>query len=510
MAILETGLDPRTSSYLDNHRQMSQALAQVDAAVAQACEGGGEMQVTRHHARGKLLPRERVELLIDRDSAFLELSTLAGYGTGQPLGAGVVTGIAIVAGRPCVLAASDPTVRGGALNAYTVRKLARAAEIALVNGLPLITLAESDGPDPVARGGLLLGGGAALRDQARLRAAGVPTICAVFGVVSGATLPALADQTILVRGQARVHLAGPHLVREATGEIVDDEALGGALLHATRTGLAHQLAEDERDALRLVRQAVQRLCQRPARVRLPVVAPRHDADDLLAVARGDEPFDPREILGRILDGSEFDEVAPLYGDGLCTGFGSVHGYRVGVVASARPSLGVDEVAKALQFVQLAAAARVPLAFLPNTGGFALGADQEAQGLSVYAAQLIEAVALCPSPMITIAVGGVYGLAGQALGGRSMLPRFLFSWPNASSAVLPPAQMPAASAHRTAVDETEAGSSPSAVLLTAEASALHRSGQVHDDGVIDPRDTRTVLGICLSVLPAVASAGGRAS
>jgi len=506
MAILETGLDPRTPSYLDNLSVMGQSLAQIEAAVARACEGGGEKQVTRHHARGKLLPRERIELLVDRDSAFLELSTLAAYGTGQPLGAGLVTGIAIIAGRPCVVAASDPTVRGGALNAYTVRKLARAAEIALVNGLPLVTLAESDGPDPAADSELLLGGGAALRDQARLREAGVPTVCAVFGVVSGVTLPALADQIILVRGQARVHMAGPHLVREVTGEAVDDEALGGALLHATQTGLAQQLAEDERDALRLVRQAVQRLCRRPARVRLPVIAPRHDADDLLAVARGDEPFDPREILGRILDGSEFDEVAPLYGDGLCTGFGSVHGYRIGVIASAGPALGVDEVNKAIRFVRLAAAARVPLVFLPNTGGFALGPDQETHGLSVYAAQLVEAVATSPSPMITIAVGGVHGPAGQALGGRSMRPRFMFSWPNATSAVLPPAQMLAASAHRSAVDETSAGPSPSAELLTAEASALHQSGQVHDDGVIDPRDTRTVLGICLSVLPPVATAG----
>jgi acetyl-CoA carboxylase carboxyltransferase component len=343
-----------------------------------------------------------------------------------------------------------------------------------------------------------------------LRAAGVPTICAVFGVVSGLALPALADHIILVRGQARVHLAGPHLVREVTGATVDEDVLGGALLHATQTGLAQQLAEDERDALRLVRQAVQRLCPRPQPVRLPVIPPRLSAEDLLAVPRGDEPFDPREILGRILDGSEFDEIAPLYGDGLCTGFGSVHGYHIGVLASARPTLGVDEVGKAIRFVRLAAAARVPLIFLPNTRGFALGADQETRGLSVYAAQLVEAVATGPSPMITIAVGGVHGPAGQALGGRSMRPRFLFSWPNAATAVLPAAQMLAASAHRTAVDETGAEPSPSADLLTTEASALHRSGQVHDDGVIDPRDTRTVLGICLSVLPTVASATGRAA
>jgi acetyl-CoA carboxylase carboxyltransferase component len=500
MAILDTSLDPRTSSYLDNRGLTTAALDEIEQAVAEACEGGGEKQVTRHHARGKLLPRERIELLVDCDSAFLEFSTLAGYGTGQPVGAGVVTGLAVVAGRPCVLTANDPTVRGGALNAYTVRKLARAAEIALANRLPLVSLVESDGPDPAAGDELLLAGGATLRDQALLRAAGVPAICAVFGVASGVTLPAIADQTILVRGQARVHLAGPHLVRAATGETVDDEALGGATLHATRTGMAHQLAEDERDALRLVRQAVDRLCPEVTELRRRVVPPRYEVEDLLAVARGDDPFDPREILARILDASEFDEVAPLFGEGLRTGFGSVHGHRVGVIASASPLLGVDEVAKAARFVQLAAAARVPLVFLPNTSGFGLGVGQEGGGISVHAASLVQTIATCPVPMITIAVGGAHGPAGQVLGGRSMRPRFLFSWPNARAAMMPPDQLQAAAAHRTAVDETGAGAP--VADLGAEASALHQSGLLHDDGVIDPRDTRTVLGICLSVLPPV--------
>ncbi|WP_034590996.1 acyl-CoA carboxylase subunit beta [Hamadaea tsunoensis] len=498
MAILETSLDPRASSYLDNRGLMSAALGEVETAIGEACEGGGEKQVTRHHARGKLLPRERIELLVDRDSAFLELSTLAGYGTGQPVGAAVVTGIGIIADRPCVITASDPTVRGGALNAYTVKKLARAAEIALVNKIPLVTLAESDGPDPAADGELLLAGGASLRDQALLRAAGVPAICAVFGVVSGGSLPALADQTILVRGQARVHLAGPHLVRAATGQIVDDESLGGATLHATRTGLADQLAEDERDAVRLVRQAVSRLCTMPAAAPRDVAPPRFDAEDLLAVARGDEAFDPREILGRVLDGSEFDEVAPLFGEGLCTGFGTVHGYRVGIVASARPVLGVDEVTKAARFVQLVTASRRPLVFLPNTSGFGIGVEHEGQGISVQAARLVDAIATSGTPMITIAVGAVHGPAGQALGGRSMRPRFLFSWPNARTAPLPPAQLPAIAAHRAAVDETGPAEG-STGRLSAESSALYRSGQLYDDGVIDPRDTRTVLGICLSVL-----------
>ncbi|NUR50451.1 MAG: acyl-CoA carboxylase subunit beta [Hamadaea sp.] len=497
MAILETSLDPRTPSYLDNRGLMTAALGEVEAAFAQAVEGGGEKHVTRHHARGKLLPRERIELLVDRDSAFLELSTLAGYGTGQPLGAGVVTGLAVVAGRPCVLTASDPTVHGGSLNAYTLRKLARAAEIALANRLPLVSLVESDGPDPAGGGELLLAGGASLRDQALLRATGIPAICAVFGVVSGVTLPAIADQTILVRGQARVHLAGPHLVRAATGESVDDEALGGSTLHATRTGMAHQLAEDERDALRLVRLAVDRLCPEVSEARRRVIPPRHDTEDLLAVARGDDAFDPREILARVLDASQFDEVAPLYGESLRTGFGSVHGHRVGIIASAGPLLGVDEVAKAARFVQLATAARVPLVFLPNTSGFGLGVAQEGGGISVHAAALVQTIATCPVPMITIAVGGAHGSAGQVLGGRSMRPRFLFSWPNSKAAVLPPDQLEAVAAHRTAVDETGAG--------TAElppTSALHQSGLLYDDGVIDPRDTRTVLGICLSVLPPI--------
>jgi acyl-CoA carboxylase subunit beta len=372
MAVLGTCLDGRTPSYMEHRGRMREMLADVDAAVARACEGGGEKQVTRHHARGKLLPRERIELLADRDSAVLELSTVAGYGTELPVGAGLVTGLAMVAGRPCVVAASDATVRGGALNALAARKMARATEIALVNTLPMVILAESGGPDP----------------DARLRTAGIPWVCALF---------AAADHTIVVRGQTSTRPA--------------------------------ELAEDERDAIRLVRQAIERLGPSPRPVRRPIAEPRWNAEDLLAVAQGDEPLDPREILGRILDGSDFDEVTPLDGTGRCAGFGSVHGYRIGVLTGAGPVLSVGEMA----FVRLAAAACVPL------------------------------VVLAPSPVITIAVGA----AEQPFGECSMQPRFRFSWP--------------------------------------DASALHRSGQLDDDGVIDPRDTRTVLGICLSVLP---SPGGR--
>ncbi|MBB5871222.1 acetyl-CoA carboxylase carboxyltransferase component [Allocatelliglobosispora scoriae] len=481
-------------------------MAELDAAIVKAREGGGEKQVTRHHARGKLLPRERIELLLDRDTAFLELSTIAGFGTGHPVGAGVVTGIGVVEGTECVIIASDPTVRGGAVNAYSLLKMERAAQIAADNGLPLVSLIESDGLDPSGQAEALLPGGAVLGGQARLRGRGSPSICAIFGIATaaGMSLPALADQVILVRGQARVHLAGSHVVRAATGEVVDEEALGGATLHATRTGLADLLAEDERDALRLVRHAVRRL--RTPRTASPpglVAPPKYDADDLIAVAAATSPA--RETLARILDGSEFDEVAPLFGEGLVTGWGSVHGHPIGVIASDRPMLGVDEIAKALRFIEISAP--VPLVLLVNSTGFAVGGDDESRGIAVSAARLVRALANTPAPLITIVTGSAHGPGGQALGGRGMNPRFLLSWPTARASALPPAQVLAIAEHRSLADDGEPDHPVTALRLEEESSAMRRSGLLADDGIIDPRDTRTVLGICLSSIHRGAASEG---
>lgn len=484
---------------------MLAALAQLDAAIGEAREGGGEKHVTRHHARGKLLPRERIELLLDRDTAFLELSTIAGHGTGNPIGAGVVTGVGVIEGTECVVVASDPTVRGGAVNAYTLMKIDRAAQIAADNGLPLVSLVESDGLDPADQAATLLPGGAVLAGQARLRGLGVPSVSAIFGVATaaGLSMPALADEIILVRGQARVYLAGPHVVRAVTGVVVDEDALGGAALHASGTGLADHLADDERDALRLVRRAVRRLARRgPAARRVTVEPPGVDPEDLLAVGAAESPA--RETLARILDGSEFDEVAPLFGTGLVTGWGMLHGHRVGVLASDRPQLGLDEVAKALRFVEVAAP--VPLILLVNTNGFALGLTDEGQGLAVRAARLVTALATTTSPLITVVTGTAYGPGGQVLGGRAMRPRFLLSWPTARVAALPPAQIMAVADHRAASDDAEHDRTPRSHRLEQESSAMHRSGALADDAIIDPRDTRTVLGICLSSIHSGASMG----
>ncbi|HLL65672.1 MAG TPA: carboxyl transferase domain-containing protein [Micromonosporaceae bacterium] len=493
MPVLPTFLDPRAPSYADNRAAMLDRLAELDSALGQARAGGGDKYVTRHHARGKLLARERIELLVDRDTPFLELSPVAGWGTEYPVGASVVTGIGVVAGRPCVLIANDATVRGGTLNPYTLKRSTRALEIARANRLPVINLVEIGGTELTAQAELFLPGGALYRDLARLASAGIGTVAAVFGkaTAGAALLAGLAGTTILVRDRARVFLAGPPEVRILTGQQTDEESLGGAVMHATRSGLADAVAEDERDAIRLVRDAVARLASRTrmAPQALPE-PPKHDADDLLGIPPPDlrVPFDPREVLGRILDGSRFDEFKPAYGTGLCTGWGTIHGHRIGVLANARSVLLDPEAGKATQFIRSADASGTPLLFLQNTTGYAVGVEHARTGIINQAAMMINAVANSAVPHLTVNIGASYGTGNYGMCGRGFDPRFLFAWPNAKSAVLGPAELAG----------TRAGL---AERIDEESTALHLSGLLHDDGVIDPRDTRTVLGLCLSVLPA---------
>src|SRR6185437_14229247 len=355
MPVLTSTLDPRSPSYLDNRAAMLERLTELESALRDSRGGGGEKYVTRHHARGKLLPRERIELLIDRDSPFLELSAVAAWGTDFPVGASVVTGIGIVEDTPCMLIAHDPTVRGGAVNPYSLKKTQRAAEIARQNRLPLINLVESGGADLPTQADIFIPGGAAFRDLTQLSAARIPTISVVFGnaTAGGAYVPGMCDYTIFVRDHAKVFLAGPPLVKMATGEVSDDESLGGAFMHATRSGLADFIAEDERDALRLARSCVRRFHRGTARAN-GGPEPKFEQDDLLAIPSADlrVPFDPREVLARILDGSEFDEFKPAYGTALCTGWGEIHGHPIGVLANSRGVLFSAEAQKAAQFIQL--------------------------------------------------------------------------------------------------------------------------------------------------------------
>ena len=514
MPVLDTAVDPRSPSYMDNRGAMLQRLTELDEALYLARAGGGEKYVTRHHARGKLLARERVELLVDRDSPFLEVCALAGWGTDYPVGASVVTGIGVVEGVPCMIVANDPTVRGGAVNPYSLKKTQRAGEIARANRLPLVNLVESGGADLPSQSEIFIPGGGVFRDLTRLSAAGVPTIAVVFGnaTAGGAYVPGMSDYTIFVRDRAKVFLAGPPLVRMATGEVTDDESLGGAQMHATRSGLADFVAEDERDAIRLARLCIARLGGRAAAAPGIAAPPKFDPEDLLAIPSADlrVPFDPREILARVLDASEFDEFKPAYGTALCTGWGAIHGHPIGVLANVRGVLFSAEAQKAAQFIQLANASATPLLFLQNTTGYMVGARYEQEGIIKHGAQMINAVANSKVPHITVNVGASYGAGNYGMCGRAYDPRFLFTWPNAKSAVMGPTQLAgvlsivarqAAEAKAQPYDEDSDRAMRAMVehKIEHESAALFLSGRLYDDGVIDPRDTRTVLGFCLSTI-----------
>ncbi|MCW2667666.1 MAG: carboxyl transferase [Frankiales bacterium] len=492
--------------------QLALVEEQLDAARA----GGGDKYVARHHARGKLLPRERIELLLDRDSPFLELMPVAAYGTTFPVGASLVTGIGVVEGVECLLIANDPTVRGGATNPYTSRKISRAMEIARENRLPLINLVESGGADLPTQAEIFIPGGAMFRNLTRLSQAGIPTIALVFGnsTAGGAYVPGMSDYIVMVEGRAKVFLGGPPLVKMATGEESDDESLGGAQMHARVSGLADHLAVDEHDAIRLGRQIVARLNWRkqgPGPTQ-PADPPVHDGEELLAIASADlrVPFDPREVLARVVDGSRFDEFKPMYGASLVTGWASIHGYPVGVLANARGVLFSEEAEKAAQFIQLANQVDTPLLFLQNTTGYMVGKDYEQAGIIKDGAKMINAVSNSKVPHLTLVLGASYGAGTYGMCGRAYGPRFLFAWPGSKSAVMGPAQLAGVlsivakqSAESRGLPFDEEQDTQMRALVEAqiesESLALANSGRVYDDGIIDPRDTRTVLGLCLSVI-----------
>ncbi|MFB9705750.1 acyl-CoA carboxylase subunit beta [Streptosporangium sandarakinum] len=490
-------------------------LAELDAEHARAVAGGGPKYVERHRARGGLLARERIELLVDPDSAFLELSPLAGWGTEFPVGASVVTGIGVVEGVECVIVANDPTVRGGSTNPWTLRKTLRAADIALANRLPLINLVESGGADLPTQKEIFIPGGRVFRNLTRLSAAGIPTVALVFGssTAGGAYVPGLSDHVVMVRERAKVFLGGPPLVKMATGEEAEEEALGGAEMHARVSGLADHLAADEHDALRIGRRIVRNLNHRRAGPAPgPVREPRHDADELLGIVPEDlrVPFDPREVIVRIVDGGEFDEFKPLYGTSLVTGWARLHGHPIGILANARGVLFSEESQKAAQFIQLANQARTPLVFLQNTTGYMVGTDYEQGGIIKHGSMMINAVANSTVPHLTVVMGASYGAGNYGMCGRAYDPRFLFTWPSAKSAVMGPAQLAGvlsivgrAAARARGQDYDEAGDAAMREMverqIEAESLPFFLSGRLYDDGVIDPRDTRTVLGLCLSAV-----------
>jgi len=514
--VLPDRVQPSEALFVSNREGLLTQLAELEQQLAQTRAGGGDKNVARHRKRGKLLPRERIELLLDPDSAFLELSPFAAWGTRFPVGGSIVTGIGVVSGVECLLIAHEPTIRGGASNPFTLRKVHRAMDIARENRLPMINLVESGGADLPTQAEIFVPGGRMFYDLSRHSAAGIPTLALVFGnsTAGGAYVPGMCDYVVMVRNRSKVFLGGPPLVKMATGEVSDDESLGGGEMHARTSGLADYLAEDEQDAIRLGRKIMSRLNWRkhgPGPT-LPADPPVRDPEQLLGIASADPkvPFDPRDVIARVVDGSRFDEFKPLYGTSLVTGWASVHGYPLGILANARGILFSEEAEKATQFIQLANQVDTPLLFLTNTTGFMVGAEYEQGGIIKDGAKMINAVSNSTVPHLTLNMGASYGAGNYGMCGRSYSPRFLFAWPNSRSAVMGPAQLAgvlsivakeSAADRGLPFDEEADGEMRSAVegQIEREQLALANSGRLYDDGIIDPRDTRTVLGLCLSVV-----------
>jgi acetyl-CoA carboxylase carboxyltransferase component len=525
MSVLTSSLAVADEAFQENRRVQLGALAALHEQLDLVRAGGGERYAKRHHDRGRLLVRERLELLLDRDTPFLELSSLAAWGSAFTVGASILTGIGVVSGVECMVIAHDPTVRGGSMNPYTLKKNLRALDIARENRLPVVYLVESGGADLPTQAELFVDAGRIFRDLTQLSAAGIPTIALVFGnsTAGGAYVPGMCDYAVLVDKQAKVFLGGPPLVKMATGEDADDERLGGARMHSEISGLSDQFAADELDCIRIGRQIVAQLGWRklgPAPARAPR-EPKYDPEELLGLTPADFriPVDPREILARVIDDSEFSEYKTRYGTSLVTGWGHVHGYPVGVLANHRGVLFSEEAKKASEFILLANQSDIPLVFLQNTTGYMVGTTYEQGGIIKDGAKMINAVANSTVPHFTINIGASFGAGNYGMSGRAYDPRLMFAWVGARLAVMGAQQLAgvlsivgrqAAQASGREFD-TEADDKTRRAIeaqIERESHAFFISARLYDDGVIDPRDTRSVLGIALSAAHSNAIEGRR--
>ncbi|MCU1691269.1 MAG: acetyl-CoA carboxylase [Frankiales bacterium] len=514
MPALKNSIDTQDAGFLRNLAAQTEAVQALEDQLDIVRAGGGERYNARHHERGKLLVRERLELLLDRDTPFLELSSLAAWGTRFTVGASILTGIGVISGVECMVIAHDPTVRGGSMNPYTLKKNLRALDIAAENRLPVVYLVESGGADLPTQGELFVDAGRIFQKLTALSADGISTIALVFGnsTAGGAYVPAMCDYCVLVDGGAKVFLGGPPLVKMATGEDSDDESLGGARMHTQVSGLGDQLALDEVDAIRIGRQIVSELNWRklgpgPSKA---VVEPLYDPEELLGVAAADfrVPVDPRDVIARVVDGSEFGEYKPGYGSSLVCGWATIHGYPVGILANHNGVLFSAEAEKGTEFILLANQTDTPLIFLHNVTGFMVGAAYEQGGIIKDGAKMINAVTNSAVPHISINMGASFGAGNYGMSGRAYDPRFMFSWANARLAVMGATQLAgvmsivgreSAAASGKPFDE-EADAKRTAEIeaqIEAESHAFFTTARIYDDGVIDPRDTRTVLGMCLS-------------
>jgi acetyl-CoA carboxylase carboxyltransferase component len=512
--VLRSSVDTGSDSFLRNRQVQLAAVAALTEQLELARAGGGEAYAARHHARGRMLARERIEQLVDRDAPLLELSSLAAWGTGFSVGASIITGIGVVSGVECVLIAHDPTVRGGTMNPYTLRKNLRALEIARRNRLPVINLVESGGADLPTQADIFVPAGKIFHDLTELSAMGIPTVALVFGnsTAGGAYVPGMCDYAVLIDGRAKVFLGGPPLVKMATGEESDDESLGGADMHTRVSGLGDYFALDEMDCIRIGRQIMADLHWRkqgPGPIG-PAAEPLHDPDELLGIVSGDMrvPFDPREVLARVVDGSEFSEYKSRYGTSLVTGWASVHGFPVGILANERGVLFSEEAKKASEFILLANQSDTPLVFLQNTTGYMVGAAYEQGGIIKDGAKMINAVTNSAVPHVTVNMGASFGAGNYGMSGRAYDPRFMFAWANAKLAVMGAQQLAGvlsivarqAAQSRGREFDTEEDDRRRAEIedqIERESHAFFVTARLYDDGVIDPRDTRTVLGLALS-------------
>jgi 3-methylcrotonyl-CoA carboxylase beta subunit len=517
MPVLPTLVNSKSPEYHANYAAMKALVDEFHARQAQVRQGGSERARQRHLARGKLLPRERVELLLDPGAPFLELSTLAAWGMydDESPGASGINGIGIVSGVEVMVGANDATAKGGASYPMSVKKALRAQEIAARNRLPYIYLVESAGANLLYQAELFADlGGRTFANQARMSAAGIPQIALVFGnsTAGGAYVPGLSDYTVMVRRQAKVFLGGPPLVKMATGEEVDDESLGGAELHTRISGLGDFLAEDDADAIRIGRDIVARLNWRKE-VRAARVAPEeplYDPDELLGIVPPDprRPFEMREVIARLVDGSRFDEFKRDYGPTLVCGWAHLDGFPVGILGN-NGVLFSESAQKAAQFIQLCNQSRTPLIYLQNITGFMVGRRYEEQGIIKHGALMINAVANSTVPQFTVIVGGSFGAGNYGMCGRTFDPTLLFTWPNSRIAVMGAEQ----AAGVLAIVQEEAararGAEPDRERIEVirqaarqkiedESSAYYATARLWDDGILDPRDTRMALAVGLSM------------
>ncbi|HEX6957128.1 MAG TPA: carboxyl transferase domain-containing protein [Ferrovibrio sp.] len=520
MAVLQTQIDPASESFRRNRAEML-ALIEGFRALERRVRDTSNARRPVFEKRGQLSPRDRIAHLLDRGAPFLEIATLAGYrmhdddGAENIMGGGSIAGIGYVAGIRCMIAASDSGIKGGTIAPMGLRKSLRAQEIALQNKLPVVNLVESGGANLNYQAEIFVEGGKGFANQARLSAAGIPQITVVHGssTAGGAYVPGMSDYVVVVKGRAKIFLAGPPLLRSATGEIATDEELGGAEMHAQVSGVAEYLAADDADALRIVREICAKLPWNERGPQLRKKAsrpPRYDIDELCGIVPIDyrKPYDVREVIARLVDDSDFVDFKPGYGGHTVCGQASIEGEAVGLIGNNGP-IDTEGAAKAAQFIQLCDQADMPLVFLQNTTGYMVGREAERGGIVKHGSKMIQAVTNARVPKLTLHIGASFGAGNYGMCGRAYDPRFIFAWPNNRIAVMGPEQAAGVLAIVAEEKFRRAGAEPDMAALEkmkaqvvkkmeAESTALFATARLWDDGLIDPRDSRRVLGFCLDI------------